>query len=623
MMMMSDKSYSNRIVLTIIPVLLAIALLVTGCSTKSVYQRKGSEFNRSGQYDKAVEYFELALKENSKVPELRTMLFRSKLNKYYYHLALARKWKASGKKEDAVKEYRIALAVFPNNQKVADELDTFLNGGKKKEEPGFVSSIEPPVKLAVDTSEKITLNLRSTPITKIFKMVGKSYNVNFVFDKDFRDFVYSIETENIGFYDIINQLCLVANVKYRVVDTTSLLIYPNTTFKERTFGLKGVKVFFLSSTRAEDVKKLVTNVFRDSRPSVQEDANLNCLIVTSTKNTLREIERFIHIVDKKKSEVKIDVEIIEMNRNLLRSIGADYGETLSNVSAGAPTSSGDSGSSSGVNNLMEMENLGKTVFFINIPSAAIHLLETDENTRIISRPNLRSVDGEEVKFMVGDEIPIPQTQFQAGAAGGVSNIPVTSYQYKSVGVDVKITPTIHRDNDVTLKIKLEIDFITGYLGIFPTLGKRELEAVIRLKEGESNIVGGFIKDEVRGSTAGIPALSKLPILGKLFGRSSGGIDQKDLIFSITPRVIRHVDVKADDVAPIGPITLPDSRVPPVTMGPRREYAARRPGPVDYGPAVHGRGRTTTPPRDEMQILLSPTKRKNYPLVLQLPISRSA
>ncbi len=210
--------------------------------------------------------------------------------------------------------------------------------------------------------------------------------------------------------------------------------------------------------------------------------------------------------------------------------------------------------------------------------------------------------------MVGDEIPIPQTQFQAGAAGGVSNIPVTSYQYKSVGVDVKITPTIHRDNDVTLKIKLKLDFITGYRGDFPTLGKRELEAVIRLKEGESSIVGGFIKDEVRGSTAGIPALSKLPILGKLFGRSSGGIDQKDLIFSITPRVIRHVDVKADDVAPIWADTdtgqqgsASDDGPTPSTQPGARPGGLRPGGPQE--------GEDDNAPKGRNAILLSPTKRK--------------
>ncbi|MCP5107477.1 MAG: hypothetical protein GY950_29085, partial [bacterium] len=422
--------------------------------------------------------------------------------------------------------------------RVIDEYETFLNGKKKVSVP-FKSSIKAPVKLAVDPSEKITLNLKNTPIKQVFKMLGKSNNVNFIFDKDFRDFVYTIEVEDLGFYSIMNQLCMVGSAKYRILDPASVLIYPDTTFKKRTFGLRGVKVFFLANTRAEDVKKLVMTLFRDQQILAQEDANLNSLIIKADNNTLRDIEKFIFTIDKEKAEVEIDVEILELNRNLINSIGANYGDTLSTLSAGTTDDDGTINASTNVN------NLGDTNFYLTLPSAALNFLESDDSSKIISKPNLRGVDGEEIKFVVGDDIPIPQTQFQAGAGGGFANIPVTSYQYKNVGVEFKITPTIHRNNEVTVKIKLKLDYITGYKGDFPILGKRELESIIRLKEGETSIIGGFIREEIRDSVRGMPGLAKLPILGKLFGATSKGIIQTDLVFSITPRVIRKLNVTDD------------------------------------------------------------------------------
>jgi hypothetical protein len=149
--------------------------------------------------------------------------------------------------------------------------------------------------------------------------------------------------------------------------------------------------------------------------------------------------------------------------------------------------------------------------------------------------------------MVGDEVPIPETQFQAIAAGGINSSPVTTYRYRNVGVEIKITPFVHQNNEVTLKTKLTINFISsGASSSFPTFGKREIENKIRLKEGETNIIGGLIRDDVRGSLNGVPALSRIPLLGKLFGNSEKNINQTDLIFSITPKIIRRTPISALD-----------------------------------------------------------------------------
>lgn len=564
--------FSNKTTAYAIGIVLLI-LFFSGCAMQSVHQKRAMALYRTGDYDQAVEYLEEAIKEKPS-GELNTLLFRAKLGSYFNHLGRARVFKDVNKKEEAIKEYKIALEIFPNNKKLMDEVDIYLNPEKKEKKP-FVPTVKPPVTLDIDAREQMSLSLKNTPITKIFKVVGKSYGVNFIFDKDFRDFVYSIEVEKIGFYEALKQLCMVGNAESRILDKSSILIYPNTTFKKRTFGLRGVKVFYLANSKADDVKKLLMAVFRDQQILVQEDKNLNSLIIKAGYSTLVEIERFIASIDKSKGEVAIDVEILEVTKNFINALGTSFGDVKSPVASISAGVVADDGT---VTSTFNIKDIKGTNFFLTVPSAALSFLESHDNTKLISRPNLRGVDGEEIKFMVGDEVPVPQTSFQAGAAGGFSNIPVTTYQYRNVGVDIKLTPFIHNDNEVTIKIKLTINSIAGNQGDFPIFGKRELENIIRLKEGETNIIGGFIKDEYRKGVQGLPGLSRLPILGKLFGATGKEGKETDLIFSITPRIIRQVEISAADKEAI----WADVEAAPQSTRRAPDEAQRPPGPSRPG-----------------------------------------
>ncbi len=525
--------YNNPKTITVI-FIFVVTILLSGC-VSSAMKKKGMAYFNTGDFDKAVEYFqkEVARKPDSSV--LRAFLFRAKLRSYYNHVSLARKNREANRKEEAIKEYKIALAIFPLNKKLEDEYNAFAEV-KKVPRDEFKSTIIPPVTLSVDPKEKISIKLPAAPIKKIFSILGKSFNVNIIFDKDFRDFVYGLEIENVGFYQILNQLCMVCNSRYRVLDSGSILVYPDTTFKRRTFDLQGVKVFYLSNVKVEEAKKLLMTIFRDQRIQAQEDTNLNSIIIKAGCDTLIEIERFLYDIDKEKSEVEVDIQIMEVNRNIMNVLGTDLGVPLLSVSAGTVSADG------AVSSTFNVNDIKNTNFFMTIPSAALNFLASDDNTRIISKPNLRGISGEEMSFKVGEERPVPQTSFQSIAAGGVSTVPMTTYTYKQVGVDIKITPHVHHNNEVTLELKLVLKSVIGYIDAFPILGNRELENVIRLKEGETNIVGGFIEDEVRGTVTGLPFLSKIPLLGKLFSRNTKDRKQKDLIFSITPRVIRKLDV---------------------------------------------------------------------------------
>ena len=526
--------------------MVVVALLAwQSCLTYTSSVRQARELFKVGDYDQACEILQKAAAENPKSDEIKTMLFRAKLNSYYYHLLRARQKAKLAEREAALREYQQALAVFPGNAQLQEEFNAFSHPGKIEKEEAVKPTVVPPVQLNVKKDEKVSLNLKNTPITNIFKSLGRTFNVNFIFDKDFRDFMHSLEIENAGFFEVLKVLCMVSSSQFRVLDPRSLIIYPDIFAKKKAFDLRGIKAFYMSNIKAEDARKMIQIVFRDEQILIQEDVNLNAVVIRADYNTLAEIERFLVKIDKEKNEVELNVEIMEINRSIINKIGADFNNGVFTITGGSAAADGT------ISKTINFNDLGGTNFFLTIPSVAMNFLESDANNKIIAKPNLRGIDGEEITFMVGDEVPVPETQFQAIAAGGINSSPVTTYRYRNVGVEIKITPFIHQNNEVTLKTKLTINFISsGANSSFPTFGKREIENRIRLKEGETNIIGGLIRDDIRGSLNGIPLLAKIPLLGKLFGNSEKTISQTDLIFSITPRIIRKIPISARDVEAI-------------------------------------------------------------------------
>jgi general secretion pathway protein D len=574
---------------------LLIALLAwQGCLTTTSSLRQARDLFKTGDYDQARDILLREAAANPRNAEIKTLLFRAQLSSYNRHLFLARTMRKSGDRPGAVLEYQKALAVFPGNSELQAEFNSLNDPNRARPEEMAKPTVVPPVQLNIRKDEKVSLSLKNTPITSIFKSLGKTFNINFIFDKDFRDFLHSLEIENTSFYEVIKVLCLVSGSQYRVLDPATVIVYPDIFAKKKIFDLRGIKTFYLSNIKAEDARKIVQTVFRDEQLLIQEDPNLNALVIRADYNALVDVERFLAKIDKSRSEVEINIEILEINRSLINKLGADFASGTIGLAAGMLDSDGK------ISSTFNVKDLSATNFFMTLPTVAMNFLESDSNNKILAKPNLRGIDGEEISFMVGDEVPIPETQFQAIAAGGINSSPVTTYRYRNVGVEIKITPFIHQNNEVTLKTKLTINFISsGASSSFPTFGKREIENKIRLKEGETNIIGGLIRDDVRGSLNGIPALARIPLLGKLFGNSEKNISQTDLIFSITPKIIRRTPISGLDNQAIwsGGEQVAAGAPPPAVEGEEpvpEEDAAAEGGPETLPPAEAGDRVTITP-----------------------------
>jgi general secretion pathway protein D len=202
-------------------------------------------------------------------------------------------------------------------------------------------------------------------------------------------------------------------------------------------------------------------------------------------------------------------------------------------------------------NLANLDFTKAENFQITLPTALVRFLATDSDTKILAQPRLRGVVGEPIEYMVGDQVPIPITTFTPIAAGGVSQQPITSFEYKDLGIIIKITPWIHASDEVTLEMELELKVISGigYAEI-PIIATRKVKNIIRLKDGETNLLAGLLKDEERQSIKGIVGLKDVPIVGGLFSKTDLEVQQTDLIITITPSIIRSIPLDEEDEKPV-------------------------------------------------------------------------
>ncbi|TRZ93050.1 hypothetical protein D4R89_00295 [bacterium] len=520
-----------------------------GCAVLSRSYKQGNAAEINKQWEEAIKYYEKAALENPKEVVYRLALMRAKTSAGLFSAQQARVLAEQGKKEEAVSEYRKALSYDPLNRIYADELAALSpRAPAKKMEPPAEKGIEAPFKLKV-TVEKVQLKFTDAQLRSIFQALGKYGGINFVFDEQFRDVPLSIDLMDRTFEQAMSFLCLASKNFYRPIDEKTVIIVPDQPMKRMQYELNAIKTFYLSNLNAQDVQNSLAMMIRTQykAPSIIIDKNLNSVTIRDTPNAVNLAEKLLRSWDKSKGEVIIDLEIMEVSRLKMQKLGIDLGlNTISGRYSGNGTYPTD-----GWFGLKDIGLSKSANYQLSLPSMSLQFLETDADTKIIAQPRLRGIGSEEIKYMVGQKVPVPQTTFTPFAAGGVSQQPIVNYNYQDVGIDVKIKPRIHYEKEVTLELEIKITSIGGKgIADIPIITTREVKNIIRLKDGETNLLAGLLKDEERKSLKGIPGLKGVPFLGALFSNTDTTIEQTDVIMTITPYIIRTVPMTEEDSKPL-------------------------------------------------------------------------
>jgi len=549
--------------------LLVITILIFwGCSVLSQNYKLGTEAAINKNWDEAIKYYEKAVSEDPHNSVYRLALLRAKVTASLFHLQQARQLASQGKKEEARAEYGLALSYDPSNKAIAEEAKSLNEEKVKKEKPERVR-IELPVKLKLK-EKKLQLKFINASLRSIFQALAKSAEINIIFDEQFRDIPFTIDLVDMSFEQAINSLCLASKnfyriIFYRIIDERTIIIAPDQPVKRAQYEVNAIKTFYLSNIKAQDIqgplRQMLQTQFR--APNVIVDKNLNSVTVRASAQVVELAGEIIRSWDKPRGEVIIDLEFMQVSRTRLRQLGLDFDQNMFGIKY-----TGTESSETGWLNLKNIdfskaENWQITLptSFLNFLESFLNFLEQDADTKIISQPRLRGVEGEKIEYLVGDKVPIPRTTFTPIAAGGISQQPVTSFEYMDVGIDVKITPRIHFEKEITLELEIKLKSIggSGFANI-PIITTREVKNIIRLKDGETNLLAGLLKDEERKTLRGIAGLKNIPILGRLFSSTDQTIQQTDVILTITPHIIRTIPLTPEDSKPLwtnlGGITAP-------------------------------------------------------------------
>jgi general secretion pathway protein D len=515
------------------------------------YFKQGNEAEINKDWDQAIKYYEKAIAAKPGEYAYKMSLTRVLLMASLAHLRSARGLAVQGNKEEALKEYEISLSYDPQNRTLLEEMRRLTQEAPPEEKIGEDESLEYPVKLKV-AKEKIELKFTEASLRSIFQTLAKHAQVNIIFDDLFKDLPLTIDIAGREFEEAVGFLCLASKNFYRVIDEKTLIVVPDQPVKRIQYEQNAIKVFYLSNISAQDIFAALQQMLRSQirAPNIFVDKNLNTVTIRDTPSNIKLAAELIRKWDKPKGEVIVDLEIMEVSRTRLREIGVDLDNALVGLRYAGPGAAEDE-ASSGWYNLGEL-NLGKdSSYQISLPSALIRFLQSDSDTKVLAQPRLRGLGDEEIKSLVGQKVPIPQTTFTPIAAGGVSQQPITSFAYQDVGLEITIKPKIHLEKEITLEIEVKITSIagSGYADI-PIIANREIKNIIRLKDGETSLLAGLLRDEERKSLSGIAGLASIPVLGNLFGSTERKIEQSDLVLTVTPYIIRSLPRTAADDKPL-------------------------------------------------------------------------
>ncbi|MBY0495388.1 MAG: hypothetical protein K2Y23_14340 [Cyanobacteria bacterium] len=588
----SSLARSSRVAVAALAMLVA-ATLVSCASGGSIRAARNAELSQN--YDIAVAEYTKLLRENPDSREARQGLERAKLRASQDHFTRARRLTSTGKLEEALVEYQLAAELNAANAEIERELqDTraqlrakiaVREDGKTRLESLIEQSLAAPLPgtdLPKDAKLPDSVVFRDASARDVYSAIGKFTNLGVMFDPTFRDQPVSIDLRGQSLEEALNGLSLTTRNFWRVTAPRTITVVPDTAAKRREYEEEIVRTFYLSNADLKETVDMLRIVVDARR--ISTITATNAITIKDTPERITAAGKIITAIDKARPEVIIDVELLEVNRTHLQ----EYGLQL--ASPGSPGLSGSLGVNPAGLSLRGLSNLTSAdVQLTSLPSLYYRLLKTDTATRILANPQLRTTEGIPAQARFGERVPVPVTTFAPIAAGGVQTQPITSFNYEPIGVNIDITPRMHHDDAVSLALKVELSSISGKgFGDLPTFGSRQINTVIRLKDGETNMLAGLIRDEERTSVATIPGLGDIPVLGKLFSYNKRDTQETDIILTLTPRIVRVLNLTAEDLQPFkvgrdggAPLT----EMPPVMPLPLPLPAAPKPPGGDAAPAL--------------------------------------
>ena len=553
--------------------LVVIAILPAIADKAKTFYEKGQDAEARQNYEGAYDFYKQAYDLKPKDLRYRASFERLRFKAAATIVHRGQVLREAGKLQEALAEFQKAVQIDPSLFVAQQELKRTLEMINNAMNPppqavGPPSNLQRkireaggPVELAPISNVPITVKLTEDSKV-IYQTVGQLAGINVLFDPDYTSRRIKVELNGVTLQEALEITALESKTFWRPVTGNTIFVAQDNPAKRKELEQSVLKTFYLSNlsapTELQDVVNAIRAVLDVQR--VQQLLSQNALVVRGTPDQIALAEKLVEDLDKARPEVIVDIAVLQVSKDKSRTLGfnppTSATVTLQSNIGTSTTTTGTtntgtgatvtSGSTPGLN-LNTLGNLNATDFQVTIPSANLSAVMGDTDTKMLQNPQVRALDNQKATLKIGERVPVATGSFQPGIGGvGINPLVNTQFQYLDVGVNIDVTPHVHGDREITLKITMEISSVVGQSSIGgisqPIIGQKKIEHEIRLKDGESSLIGGILDDSQTRALSGIPGLAQIPILRYLFGQTTQDHAQDETVFAITPHIIRGTTV---------------------------------------------------------------------------------
>jgi general secretion pathway protein D len=579
---------------------LSLALPLAAESARSLF-KKGRDAEARHDVEAAYEFYKQAYDKKPKELAYQASYSRMRFEAAAKKVSRGQMLREQGQLDAALAEFQKAAEIDPSSFVAQQEVKRTQLIIQQQQAPQPPQSQAPPpdnaikqrlaqaqgpVELQAISDQPITLKL--TEDTKvIYETIGKLAGINVLFDPDYTSRRIKIELNGVTLPEALEIVAFESKTFWRPITTNSIFVAADTTAKRKELEQSVVKTFYLSNvsqpTELQDIVNAMRTILEINR--IQQLPSQSAIVVRGTPDQVALAEKLINDIDKARPEVVVDVAIMQVQKGKLQTLGIQPPSSVTGTLT-APGVTGGTAQLGALKSFSPSKNIS-----VSLPSATVNFLYNDNSTKIIQNPQIRALDGQKASLKIGDRVPVATGSFQPGIGGvGINPLVNTQFQYIDVGVNIDITPRIHANREVTLKLMLDISAVTRTANIGgidqPVIGQRKIEHEIRLREGETNLLGGILEDSDVKSLQGFPGLAQIPFFKYLFASEHKEKNQNEIVFLLTPHIVRSQDITEMNTRPLD---VGSGSSIELRRAPARPIAApqTQPAPPQQQPAPQG------------------------------------
>ncbi|MCK5099634.1 MAG: SPOR domain-containing protein [Desulfobacteraceae bacterium] len=567
-------------------VMLPQMILFQGCVSNNVHHIKAQKLENMKDYDLAVKYWAKALQENPGNLDAKLGLKHARQKASIFHMYEAEKLLEKKYFKKAIEELQVSISFYPGNTRAIElihkakrmkQSQYYFNKGNQQIKIGdyknardsFQKAFEldlnnkeaeialayfkkraenlPVYRVDYRSNAPISLKFKKTPVINVFEIISKLSGINFIFDKDVKESKVTLFMTDVSFDKFLEVLLKTNSLKAKLINRKTMLIYPDTSAKAKEYEDLYVKTFYLSYLESKDAVIILSKMLKSK--NITPNKKLNTVTVRAQRNELELAARIIEANDRTPSEVIMNVEILEVSRSTEKDLGLSISDTIT---------FGVSETSSGINydpafgftsmgSLEDIGNISSKELYLSLPTATLKLLKQHGDTKTLAKPQIRVSSSEKASILIGERVPI-RTNRKVQTDGTTTY----DFQYQDVGIKLTVEPVINMYDQITMKLNIEVSALSSNVGTSDdpqyAIKTRTVTTVMTINDGDNVIIGGLIQDEDRKTTRKIPLAGDMPMLGRFFSSKNSEVVERDILMSITPVIIRRLDVPNQEIA---------------------------------------------------------------------------